>query len=70
MPESKDRDWIRDGAATKFFSKFEDRLHERFLDGNGGRGRRAQEWYMNSDAPITEDNLQEFCYTLWAICSA
>jgi hypothetical protein len=35
----------------------------RFIDGNGGR--IAQQWYMNSDASITEHNLEELGNTLW-----
>ena len=53
---------IWDGS-QKNFAIFEDKVFERFLDGHGGR--IAQEWYMNSDASITEHNLEEFGNTLW-----
>ena len=45
------------------FTKFEDRVFERFLNGNGGR--TTQQWYMNSDASITEHHLEEFGTALW-----
>jgi hypothetical protein len=62
MPESKTSEWIWDGS-QKNFAIFEDKVFERFIDGNGGR--IAQQWYMNSDASITEHNLEEFGNTLW-----
>jgi hypothetical protein len=40
---------IWDGS-QKNFAIFEDKIFERFLDGNGGR--ITQQWYMNSDADI------------------
>jgi hypothetical protein len=64
MPESKGNDWIWDGS-QKDFAKFEDRVQERFLNGNGGRV--TQQWYMNSGAPITEGNLEEFDKALWTM---
>jgi hypothetical protein len=62
MSESKTnvRIW---GGSQKNFTTFEDKAVERFLDGNGGR--TTQHWYMNSDASITEHNLEEFGKTLW-----
>jgi hypothetical protein len=63
MPESKTNDFVWDGS-QKNFAIFEDKVFERFLDGHGGR--IAQEWYMNSDASITEHNLEEFGNTLWS----
>jgi hypothetical protein len=61
MPESKTNVWIWDGS-QKNFAIFEDKVFERSIDGNGGR--IAQQWYMNSDASITEHNLEEFGDTL------
>jgi hypothetical protein len=43
----------------------EDKVFVRFLDGNGGR--IAQQWYMNSDASITEHNLEELGITFWSM---
>jgi len=62
MPESKTNVWIWDGS-QKNFAIFEDKVFERSIDGNGGR--IAQQWYMNSDASITEHNLEELGNTLW-----
>ena len=62
MSESLKTMLIWDGS-QKNFAIFEDKVFERFLDGHGGR--IAQEWYMNSDASITEHNLEEFGNTLW-----
>jgi hypothetical protein len=64
MPESKTNVLIWDGS-QKNFTTFEDKVFESFLDGNGGR--TTQQWYMNSDASITEHNLEEFGKTLWNI---
>ena len=63
MSESLKTMLIWDGS-QKNFAIFEDKVFERFLDGHGGR--IAQEWYMNSDASITEHNLEEALgNTLW-----
>jgi hypothetical protein len=51
MPESKTDVLIWDGS-QKNFTASEDKVFERFLDGNGGR--TTQQWHMNSDASITE----------------
>jgi hypothetical protein len=62
MPESKINDFVW-GGSQKNFAIFEDKVFERFIDGNGGR--IALQWYMNSDASITEHNLEGFGNTLW-----
>jgi hypothetical protein len=62
MPESKTNVLIWAGS-QKNFTTFEDMGFERFLDGNGGR--ITQQWYINSDASITEHGLEEFGRTLW-----
>ena len=64
MPGSSKTMLIWDGS-QKNFAKFEDKVFERFLDGNGGR--IAQQWYMNSDASITEHNLEGFGRTPWSM---
>jgi hypothetical protein len=64
MPESLKTMLIWDGS-QKNFTTFEDKVFERLLDGNGGR--IAQQWYMVSDASITEHNLEEFGNTLWSM---
>jgi hypothetical protein len=60
---SKTNDFACLGGSQKNFAIFEDKVFERFIDGNGGR--ITQQWYMNSDASITEHNLEEFGNTLW-----
>jgi hypothetical protein len=62
MSEPKTNMLIWDGS-QKNFAIFEDKAFERSLDGNGGR--TTQQWYMNSDADITDHNLAEFGNTLW-----
>jgi hypothetical protein len=62
MPESL-KTMLIWGGSQKNFAIFEDKVFERFIDGNGGR--TAQQWYMNSDASITEHNLEEFGSTPW-----
>jgi hypothetical protein len=62
MTESKTNVLIWDGPQNNF-TIFEDKVFERFLDGNGGR--ITQQWCMNSGASITERNLEEFGNTLW-----
>jgi hypothetical protein len=57
MPESLKTMLIWDGL-QKNFATFEDKVFER-------GGRIAQQWYMNSDASITEHSVAEFGYTLW-----
>jgi hypothetical protein len=64
MPESTKTMLIWDGS-QKNFAKFEDKVFERFLDGNGGR--IARQWYMNSGASIAEHNLEELGNTLWSM---
>jgi hypothetical protein len=61
MPESS-KTMLIWGGTQKNFATFEDKAFERFLG-----GRIAQQWYMNSDASITEHNLEGLGNTLWSM---
>jgi hypothetical protein len=59
MPESKTNDFVWDGS-QKNFAIFEDKAFERFVGMETVEESHNRQWYMNSDASITEHNLEEF----------